>query len=56
MTGAKVSIGGTIGNFSGETTAMLLSQPSGEISAGLCSKPCCIASPAQHSFAKKDRN
>lgn len=47
MTGAKVSRGGTIGSFSVETTVMLLSQPSGEISAGLCLKPCCIASPAQ---------
>lgn len=53
MTGAKVSIGG---NFSGETTAMLLSHPSGEISVGLCLKPCCIANLAWHSFATEDRN
>lgn len=33
---------------------MLLS--AGEISAGLCLKPCCIASLVQDRFAKEDRN
>lgn len=56
MTGAKVSRGGTIRNFSVETTAMLLSQPSGEMSAGLCLEPCGIASPAQRRYTEEDWN
>lgn len=56
MTGAKVSTGSTRGNFSGETTAMLLSQPSGEISAGLCLKPCCIASPASTALPRRTQS